>query len=94
MDSLNGEERLLQVRFPDAVPILKRRLKIAFKEINGAEEIVRVFVVGMDAQGTTQPGGRGRIFLLLERHAGKFYWETLVSRRKPPTGGKGLSPWR
>ena len=44
----------------------------------------------MDAQGTTQPGGRGRIFLLLERHAGQFGREAWIVRGTARSGEKGL----
>src|ERR1043166_9679092 len=83
-------KHLNDLRLTCTVPILQRGFQVAVKEIDGRQELIGILITGIEPQRPAQLAPGTVILLLLECHTGKFYWETLVSRRKPPAGGQRL----
>jgi hypothetical protein len=65
-------------RFLDAVPVLERGGEIAGEEVDRGEDVVGVGVVGIEAEGATEPAGCGGILLLLKGDSGEFDGKTLL----------------
>src|SRR6185437_147642 len=64
----------------DAVPILERSLQIPLQEKNRAQEVVGVFIPGLQCQRAVKIFCGLRIVLLLKSHASQFNREAFVAR--------------
>src|SRR5579863_1042132 len=56
---------VLDARLADGIPMLERRLEIAFEQINGGEEVVSIIVARVEAQRLVKFGLGGAKVLLL-----------------------------
>src|ERR1700719_4497557 len=70
---------------PSSVPILERRIQIAFKEINRRQKFIGVCVLGIKLQRAKEIMPGLSIFLLLERHASEFDGKARIVRSQSPT---------
>src|SRR4029077_4510207 len=81
----------IDLRFGDSIPVLQRGIEIVLKKIDGSKEIVSVGVVGIQAQGSSQPGGSIGILLLLEGDAAELDGKTFIARGDPTSREKSVA---